>query len=699
MVANDFDLFEDKAKGGSSSGPTDWQDQIRHYWQLAKLLLKRYWWLPLVMLVLGAGWRGWQAKNDQPTYRWAAKIMLSGFVAQQLNTGVQEQFSYWFGNQKAFLESSDVRKAARERVAAFHPDLEASGVGINPVQIPDTSIIQILASGQDRQYTQYYLDALLEEYINWRQQMKGETSERALLAITEQLDDVERRIQQAEDAVVEFRKQNNLIFIQEQGDSAGSNLAALERRRSELRTQMRLIQSLGLDMQLQNPQSMGLDRALISTAATESYQEAKRSLAQMKAERDQFARYLKPRHPKMIALADEINRTQELMEIYRQQAEQQVGERKEELQVQLDNLNIIISEQEGVALENSRLSAEFDRLQANLARFRSQHESLLRSLQTIESGQDISPEIVSVLERPIYMGETRMNFQRSLIEGAMLGFVLGALLVGGLGLIDNRVISAEDLRNRFDTPVLGLIPTESQRKDGRVEILQAADTRHLFAEACRTLRSSLFFMGTDEDRPEVILVTSSVPEEGKSTVAMNLAAAISLTASRVLLIDADLRRGQIAPTLQMPRAPGLAEVLQGQISLKDAVRTIGSESLHFLASGEYPQRPGELLLSRRMDEVLAEAREAYDYVVIDSAPILATDDTTSLAQRVDVALFVVRTNYSQVRQIKGSLERLRLRGTKIGGFVLNYVDVRGGDYYYYKKYNDYYAPPSSGAGA
>ncbi|KAF0094485.1 MAG: Capsular exopolysaccharide family [Puniceicoccaceae bacterium 5H] len=694
MVANEFDLFDDKPKAAG-----DWQDQARHYWQLAKLLLRRYWWLPLLTLVLGASWRGWQAQNDRPTYRWGAKIMLSGFVAQQLNTGVQEQFSYWFGNQRAFLESSDVRKAARERVAAFYPDLQPIPVSIQPMQLPDTSIIQVVATGSDREYTQRYLDALLEEYINWRQQMKGETSERALLAITEQLDDIERKIQQGEDAVVEFRKRNNLIFIQEQGDAAGSNLAALERRRSELRTQMRLLESLDVDMQLQNPEGLGLDKALLNSAATDDYQAAKRRLTQLKAERDQFGRYLKPRHPKMISLGDEISRTEELMEIYREQAEQQMGDRKQELKAQLENLNIIISEQEKVALENSRLSAEFERLQANLERFRNQHETLLRSLQTIETGQDISTEIVSVLERPQYFGETRMSLQRSLVEGGILGLGFGLVLIAGLGLIDNRVVSGEDLRNRFDAPILGLIPVEDQRQDGRVELLQPADDRHMFAEACRTLRSSLFFMGADADRPEVILVTSSVPEEGKSTVAMNLAAAIALTSSKVLLVDADLRRGQIAPTLHAARAPGLAEVLQQQVALDAAIQPTEIENLSFLASGAYPQRPGELLLSRRMDEILTQAREAYDYVVIDSAPILATDDTTSLAQRVDVALFVVRTNYTQTRQIKNSLERLRLRGAKIGGFVLNYVNVKGSDYYYYKKYNDYYAPPSSGAGS
>jgi tyrosine-protein kinase Etk/Wzc len=198
----------------------------------------------------------------------------------------------------------------------------------------------------------------------------------------------------------------------------------------------------------------------------------------------------------------------------------------------------------------------------------------------------------------------------------------------------------------------------------------------------------------DGRAPTVFMVTSAIPSEGKSTVAANLGVAIAFTASRTLVIDADLRRGHLDAQFGLKKKPGLSEYLMGQASLDEVVQHTHMAELDFISAGNYPERPGELLLSTRMETLVDILRKRYDYVICDTAPILATDDTTGFSVKGDSVLFVIRSAQTQTRQVVASLDRLKQRGANISGFILNCVDTQGADYYYYKKYNDYYAQGS-----
>ncbi len=123
---------------------------------------------------------------------------------------------------------------------------------------------------------------------------------------------------------------------------------------------------------------------------------------------------------------------------------------------------------------------------------------------------------------------------------------------------------------------------------------------------------------------------------------------------------------------------------------KEGVHKTDIENLDFISTGEFPERPGELLLSERMGQICLQLQKRYDYVIFDSAPLLATEDTSSFATRVDGVLFTVRSGYTQARQVRSSLERLNQRGVSVFGFILNFVDTKGSDYYYYNKYQNYY---------
>jgi capsular exopolysaccharide synthesis family protein len=220
-------------------------------------------------------------------------------------------------------------------------------------------------------------------------------------------------------------------------------------------------------------------------------------------------------------------------------------------------------------------------------------------------------------------------------------------------------------------------------------LLAIDDKRHLFAESYRNLRSAILFMAVEGARPKVLLITSAVPNEGKSTVAANLARALALGGSRVVLVDADLRKGILHQLLGLQREPGLADALRQPADLEKVIQKDSLLNFSFLSSGHAGGHSGDLFLGPEFQQVLARLRQQFDYVLIDSSPVFAADDATTLAPKVDGTLFVVRSRFSSARPVREALDLLYQRQAKVLGIVFNQADPSARSYYYYK-YADYH---------
>jgi succinoglycan biosynthesis transport protein ExoP len=282
-----------------------------------------------------------------------------------------------------------------------------------------------------------------------------------------------------------------------------------------------------------------------------------------------------------------------------------------------------------------------------------------------------------------------------LVKSLLLGFGCGA--VAGLGIlllldrIDDRMASFSEFQHYFTENVLGQIPREKSK--GKVALLQPDDPRHVFAESYRNIRSSLFFMPYEGPRPKTLLVTSAVPSEGKSTISANLAITMALSGARTLLIDGDLRRGALREQFAVSARAGFAEVLKAEAKWRDAVVPTAYPGLFLIPRGKPLSQPSEHLLRDSTDQLLREIYQDYDYIMIDSSPVLAADDTTSLAPKIDATLFVVRLAYTSARLTRKGLELLYSRQVNVPGVILNYVDTSLPEYYYYQ-YSEYYNAPA-----
>ena len=266
-----------------------------------------------------------------------------------------------------------------------------------------------------------------------------------------------------------------------------------------------------------------------------------------------------------------------------------------------------------------------------------------------------------------------------------LGFVLG--LLAGLGLallreiLDVSVKDVDRLGEKLGAPALGLVGYDSDARKAPLPVVTKPQSAH--AEAFRQLRTNLQFVDIDQGATKTLVITSSLPSEGKTRTAVNLALAIAQAGQRVVLVEADLRRPRVNSYLGLLDDVGVTTVLLGHVTLDEALQPYGDLPLEVLACGRQPPNPSELLSSDRMQHVLRELRHRADVIIIDAPPLLPVTDAAVLARQSDGAILVVRHGKTTFAQVDRAVENLRLAGARLLGTIVNMTPARGSDSYAY----------------
>jgi len=669
-----------------------------------KNVLRRLWWMLPLMIVLALGVqviRLWQAP---PAYLSLGRMIVSIKIQIPAGSVYTEELSNFLGTQVALMRSSTVMNRAMERVRVMKPKLLPAPVDLQISVSPKTTIFNLQAIGPDPEFTRVYLDACMEEYINLKKEMRTSTSDTTLAGITDQLVELERKLKKSEDDLIQFQASNSVVFLQEQDKSGGSYLVQLNRQLALLKTESQLLTLLDLDQNLER-QREG-DGLLSTTGNTtdsdrtvnflhSDYLKAKQEIQLRKAELQEWSEYLRPKHPRMIALTEEISRREKLLEIFRQQSLEQLENRRNSISLQIENLEREIKDWEAKSLDISKKMAEYERMRANKQRFQDLYDRLLATMQTLGVDKDINPESVTVLERASPTKEARASAAKTLIIAGLIGLLVGLGILLGVDRLDDRPTSFTELQEEFDEPVLGQIPLEvTHGRNNGSSLLSLDDERHAFLEAYRNLRSSLLYMATQGKRPRTILVTSALPGDGKSMTASNLAITIAHAGSRVLLIDADLRKGLLHRNFNLSTHPGLTEILTDQVQPAESIRPTSTPNLFLLPRGNTSRNPGEMFLNHKTVSLLKQLAGEYDYVIVATAPVMAVDDVFTLSPNVEGVVFVVRAACTSARVARAALDVLYQRDVDVLGLVFNAVESNASDYYYYR-YKDYYGSSSA----
>ena len=663
------------------------------------LLLRKYWWLPLMILSASLLVQGVRYFLSEPLYVSTGRMMVAPRIMTKESAVYTEELTNYFGTQVSLMQSEEIKRRAARTVEASHPDLKGFSAELGVQQEPKASIFILRVTSADPKYSQLFADACMSEFLEFKRDMRGETSQKTVDAVAKQLTELEKAIADLDTKIFEFKQENNIIFLQEQGNYVGSYLVDLNKQLAELKKESQLLDLMNIDQTLERqaqgaeggPTKDGSGSAALMEGPQSEFIQTKRQLQRSKARLEQMSKYLRPKHPKILALKDDITRNERKLEIVRQQSQEAVQEKRQAIQLQISNLEKIVAESETKALEVGRKMAEFEKMKTERDRQKQLYDSLLGTVQNVNVSQDVSQFDVNILEQATVAISIKPGFARSLLLGLGVGLILSGGLLFLLDRFNDRVATVVELTEHFTEPIYGQVPEEAPDADGRLPLLNPQDTRHVYAESFRNIRSSLRFVGADGlKKSRIIIVTSPTPGDGKSTITANLALTLSFaTTHKVLLIDGDMRRGGLHRLFGLEGEPGLAEVLSGEADWRKVIQPTRYKNLSFLSAGEPTSHPGELIFSAACETMMEELRQEFEVVIFDTAPVLAVDDTPSLAPKVDGTLVLYRAGRTSCRLMRNTLEALYSRNAKVLGIIFNGVDPKQPEYGYYK-YTEYY---------
>ncbi len=356
-----------------------------------------------------------------------------------------------------------------------------------------------------------------------------------------------------------------------------------------------------------------------------------------------------------------------------------------------DNQNVTANSQAAASIPISFLKGDVERLQTSLTDIEQQREGALVEMSAVSNN-------VRLMDRAQTPGSPFKPDPASNMLMALLGgFVVALALAFGLDYLDDTVKTPEDITRKLHVPFLGLVPAVR----GDKQPVLSGPVPHDFGESYRALRTSLVFTSGGEST-RVITVTSAQPLEGKTTTACNLAMVLAFGGSRVLLVDADMRRPGVHKALKISNTVGLSHLLVGQARVREAIQRTSDPNFCVMTAGRTPPNPSELLSSERMRQLIVNLKQGpFDWVVIDTPPVLAVTDAIILTPLVDGVTFVVGAEMTRRRLAERAVHMIMASRPKVVGAVLNRVNFDRNKYYYSRyygyQYKSYYGTSTSGS--
>lgn len=703
-------------------------------------IVAKYKWAILALALIVGAFAWVSAKSITPVFRATATLLIESSQAQVVSIeevyGLPGANREYFATQFEILRSRDLAERVIDeldltRLPEFNPALrEPSGVSSwlpfgpdTPAEPPTeqqirraalgaftgslqitpvvgTQLVRINFESTDRELAARVANTMGQAYIERGLEARLEMTQSAASWLTERLDVLRENLGDSEQRLQAFREQEGLVdiggvltFSATEMDALTGQLVTARQRRSQAENALNLL-GMTPESEWDSLGPVIADPLVQSLRSSES--EASRRVAELSS------RY-GPKHPTMVAAMSDLRKAeaalreqiQKVVAGYRDQFEQaEASVRDIQRQLEASRADVQVIQRKEYRLQE--LEREVETNQRLYDMF------LTRFKETSQSGfQDANARFVDPAEPP--MGAVRPRTTR------IVGIALFLSLLAGVGLaflreaLDNTVKNPDDL-GALGVAALGSIPlVKSMRKDGGDSVTDVftSSAQGGFAESLRTVRTGVLLSSLD-DPHRVIVVTSSVPGEGKTTVATGLALSLGQM-ERVLLIDADMRRPTLARQFGIEAgAGGLSALMAGNVKFADCVHS--AHGIDVLTAGAVPPNPLELLSSQRFRKLLETLRERYDRIVIDSAPCQAVSDALVLSTMVDALIFVVRSDSTARQLAQTAIRRLREVDAPIIGAVLNVVDFEkkarygyGSDYKgYYQTYGGYTASEGKG---
>ena len=611
----------------------------------------------------------------------------------------------WSGNQSAAVRPDAVAAGGSQQEAAgsltaegITGDSEESqedsisleaffeGIQISPVRA--SRLVNIRFRSPNPKLSAEVANAHARQYIEQNLQLRFVASQDATDWLGARIKEEQARVEGAEMKLQRYREEHDAVALGEGQDIVVQKLSDLnvavtkaKTRRLEAETRYRQLGAIRNDRAALDAYPAILGNAFI--------QQLKGEVAQLQRESAQLAETLGERHPRLIEklsalstsenrLSAEISRVVDSIQTeYQSAVAEEVG------------LVQALDAQKNEALALDRRGIEYGVLRREAESARHVYDALLIRAKETGVSRDLrasSIRIVDVAEAPGSPTTPRK------VQNLLMGIFGGSILAIGLAFLfeylDQRVKTPDDLRD-IGVPFIGLLPRIPRAKR-RGAVLITRTVTPTFLEALRGVRTTLIHYAVQTKGTHSIVVASTSRGDGKSVVASNLAVALAQAQKRVLLVDADMRDPSCHALFKTPRAPGLSNLLSGELPLESVIRQTSISGLELIAAGPVPDDPPQLLGSAFFKGLLEHAEGRFDWVIIDTPPVMAVADAAVLADKVIGVLFVVGADMTSRRGARLAIEQLVAGGAQVIGAVLNGVNLSRHPRYYSPYYRTEY---------
>ncbi|MEW5009167.1 MAG: polysaccharide biosynthesis tyrosine autokinase [Cycloclasticus sp.] len=595
----------------------------------------------------------------------------------------------WRDIAAQFMPDLAAQEPSQEDVFQGVVDAFIGRLSIAPVR--KTQLVKISFDAFDRVFAAKIANAIGEAYIDSNLEAKLSLTIKATSWLNERLGGLKEKLSQSEQALQAFRDREQIVgsgggldIANRELDLLAAKLVDSKRARLEVEGLYSEIKAMGANAPAETYESIP---AVLRHPVIQSYKESMLKVEQKKSELSKRYGF---KHPKMVAVTAELSSARSLLNTqimsvvrgienkYRiaRQSERalqgSMGKNKQNIQGLMGKSYQLKELEQEVKTNRALYDSFFTRLNETTA------TSSLESANARLSDPAVAPRIPAKPKKKLIV---ILSLLVSLMFAVVCAFLLESL--------NNSIKTAADVQEKLAQAMLGLLP-ELKDKAERASYLQyIEEPKSGFSESVRTIRTGLVLSSLDNPH-KVIAVTSTVPGEGKTSVAFSLAYSLGQL-ERVLLIDADMRRPSIGKFLAYASgAPGLSNLVAGTATLEECIHSHEKTGIDVMSSGIIPPNPLELLSSQRFATVLQELEGRYDRIVIDTAPCQAVSDALVLSKLVGSMVYVVKADDTSASQVKAGLKRLLDVEAPVAGVVLNRVSVDKGSRYYAEGYAGYY---------
>ncbi|GMT48184.1 MAG: tyrosine protein kinase [bacterium] len=580
-------------------------------------------------------------------------------------------------------------KIKRSRFYEAVEDLQKK-VTVSPVR--NTNIVYIKVQDSDPRMAAAIANSIVKRYIQHDISKRSKEATYMIKFVKKQIEPTQKKLENALESLAAHKRNSRVVYLKEGTKKLIENIGALEQEKTNLDIKEQQVRYLYDEVQKNITDTSTLNLSVLEDTVVQSMIG---SLAMLENNRKSLLSEYTARHPQVVALSAEINEIKKRINASILNTLDSLRTKKESFSKEIGRLRAelkVLPEEEkrlaGLVLNKEVLS------NINAFLFQKLNEATITQASTISSIQVVDPAIVP--KKPI-----KPQKKRNILLAVVVGLMSGVGFAFFFDYLDNSIKTPRDVEERLGLPVFGHIPLVQAEKtkqplSGRRSnsgLITLDSTKSITAESFRSLRTNLQF-AVPEKRGRVFHFTSTMQGEGKTTITANLGVTLALMGSRILIIDLDLRKPRIHHIFDINREPGITHLLAGKSDFKEIIRPTATEHLYVIPAGIIPPNPSELLSQQDLSDFLDKTRKEFDYILIDSPPVLPVTDSLLLGRLADASFIVIKLGETSFPAVEQSIKQLRSVNVNVAGAIINKIKPSAGYGYYHNYYHYYYGDES-----